>query len=349
MSSSAQPLRKAVRARFSNAAWVVAMLACGGGANALASDPTALPNPYHVVDNWAKLPDGRHWGQVATVDVDFHGNLWVFERCGSNTCLNRTEDPILEFSPAGALLKSFGSGMFLSPHGLTVDKDGNIWVTEAQEGPGVKGHQIFKFSPDGKLLMTLGKAGVPGDGPDTFNRPSDVAVGKHGDLFVADGHGDNSNARIVKLTKDGKFIKAWGKKGTGPGEFDLPHALAMDSKGRLFVADRDNSRIQIFDQDGKFLAEWRQFGRPSGLFIDQHDTLYVADSESNNIRNPGYKRGIYIGSASDGKVTAFIPNPEPDPDPDKTNSSAAEGVAADAAGNVYSAEVAGRALKKYSR
>jgi sugar lactone lactonase YvrE len=123
----------------------------------------------------------------------------------------------------------------------------------------------------------------------------------------------------------------------------------MDSKGRLFVADRNNSRIQIFDQDGKFLAEWRQFGRPSGLFIDQHDTLYVADSESNNIRNPGFKRGIYIGSAKDGKVTAFIPNPEPDPDPDKTNSSAAEGVAADAAGNVYAAEVAGRALKKYSR
>jgi len=338
-----------VQVRFARAGWIVALLACGVATSAPTTDVASLPNPYHVVDSWAKLPAGRAWGQVATVDVDPKGNIWVFERCGAGTCINRTEDPILEFSPDGTLIKSFGSGMFLSPHGLTVDPDGNIWVTEAQEGPGAKGHQIFKFSPDGKLLMTLGKAGVPGDGPDTFNRPSDVAVGKHGDLFIADGHGDNSNARIVKLTKDGKFIKAWGKKGTGPGEFDLPHALAMDSKGRLFVADRNNSRIQIFDQDGKFLAEWRQFGRPSGIFIDKHDILYVADSESNNIRNPGFKRGIYIGSAKDGKVTAFIPNPEPDPNPEKTSSSAAEGVAADADGNVYGAEVAGRALKKYSK
>jgi DNA-binding beta-propeller fold protein YncE len=339
-----------VRVRLVQAGCIAAMMiTCGASTYAQSGGNSSLPNPYHVVDNWAKLPPGRVWGQVATVDIDPKGNIWVFERCATGSCKGRTEDPILEFDPSGKLLKSFGSGMFSSPHGLTVDNDGNIWVTDAEDGPGPIGHQAFKFTPDGKVLMTLGKKGVPGTTQDTFNRPSDVAIGKNGDLFVADGHGDNSNARIVKFTKDGKFIKAWGTKGSGPGQFDLPHALAMDSKGRLFVADRNNSRIQIFDQNGKFLAEWRQFGRPSGIYIDKHDNIYVADSESNTPRNPGFKRGIYIGSAKDGKVTAFIPNPEPDPDPDHTNSSAAEGVAADASGNVYGAEVQGRAIKKYSK
>src|SRR5207244_1325102 len=148
-------------------------------------------------------------------------------------------------------------------------------------------------------------------------------------VFVADGHGGNSNARIVKFSKDGKYIKTWGKKGSGPGEFDTPHSLAMDSSGRLFVADRGNSRIQLFDQDGMFLADWKQFGRPSGGYIDKHDTLYAADTQSNETTNPGYKRGIRIGSAKDGKVMAMIS----DPDPDGTG----EGVAADASGNIYGA------------
>src|SRR5262249_48665430 len=151
----------------------------------------------------------------------------------------------------------FGSGMLAYPHGLYADKQGNIWVTDG-DGKDGKGHQVFKLNADGKVLMTLGKAGVAGDGPDTFNRPTDVIVAPNGDIFVSDGHGGDSNARIVKFTKDGKFIKAWGKKGSGPGEFTLPHSLAFDSKGRLFVADRENSRIQIFDQDGKFITEWKQ-------------------------------------------------------------------------------------------
>jgi DNA-binding beta-propeller fold protein YncE len=169
---------------------------------------------------------------------------------------------------------------------------------------------VFKFNPDGKVLMALGKAGITGDGPDTFNSPSDVLVAPNGDIFVADGHGGDTNARIVKFDKDGKFIKSWGKKGAGPSEFNVPHTLAMDSSGRLFVGDRANSRIQIFDQDGKFLAEWKQFGRPSGVFIDKGDMIYVADSESNNTQNPGFKRGLRIGSAKDGKVTTLIPDPQ---------------------------------------
>jgi DNA-binding beta-propeller fold protein YncE len=171
----------------------------------------------------------------------------------------------------------------------------------------------------------------------------EVRTRANGELYVPEGPGPNPNARIVKLSKDGRFIKEWGKKGSAAGELDGAHGIAMDSRGRLLVADRTNNRIQIFDQDGKFLAEWKQFGRPSGLFIDKNDTLYVTDSESTDQpgygHNPGWKRGIRIGSARDGSVTAFIPDPKP-----VGLTSGAEGVAADAQGRVYAAEVASRRL-----
>ncbi len=306
----------------------------------------AQPNPYRTIEHWGALPEGRNWGSTSAVDVDRQGHIWVAERCGGNTCANSNQAPILEFDDSGKLIRSFGAGLLVQPHGIFVDADSNVWITDGQ-GSGGKGHQVIKFSPDGKVLMTLGQTGVAGDGPDTFNQPSDVLVAPNGDIFVADGHGGNTNARIVKFSKDGKFIKAWGKKGSGPGEFDTPHALAMDSQGRLFVGDRGNSRIQIFDQDGKFLEEWKQFSRPSGLFIDKNDVLYVADSESSTARHPGWTRGIRVGSAKDGTVTALIP--DPDPDPNKQATSAAEGVAADAAGNIYGAEVGPKMMKKYVR
>ena len=175
----------------------------------------AQDNPYRVVEDWAKLPEGRTWGSTAAVDVDANDHIWVAERCGANSCADSSLAPILEFDPSGQLLRSFGVGLFVFPHGIGVDKEGNVWVTDGQGKDG-KGHQVFKFSPDGRILMTLGKAGVTGDGPDTFNQPSDVAVAPNGDIFVADGHGRDSNARIVKFSKDGRFIKAWGKKGKPP-------------------------------------------------------------------------------------------------------------------------------------
>jgi sugar lactone lactonase YvrE len=323
---------------------VMATFAARAYAQAEPQPNNSLPSPYRTIENWAKLPEGRTWGSTAGIAVDGNGNIWVAERCGANTCAGSTLAPILEFDPSGKLLTSFGAGMFVFPHGITVDKDRNVWVTDGQGADG-KGHQVFKFSPKGQVLLRLGKAGVPGDGKDTFNQPSAVAIAPNGDIFVADGHGGNSNARIVKFAKDGRFLMTWGKKGSAPGEFDVPHGLAFDSKGRLFVADRGNNRIQIFDQDGKFIDQWKQFSRPSGVFIGKNDVLYVADSESGSVarERTAWKRGIRIGSAKDGSVTALIP----DPAENVTGTSAAEGVAADAKGVIYGAEVGPKDVKKY--
>src|SRR6266851_5329151 len=258
-----------------------------------------LPNPYRPGVSWGQLPDARKWGSTAGIAIGLDGNIWAIDRCGvsgsqGTNCADSPLDPILEFDPSGKFLKGFGHGMFVSPHKITVDKDGNLWVADngLKEG---RGQQVFKFN------------------------------------------------------KNGKFIKAWGKKGTGSGEFDCPHTLAFDSKGRLFVGDRQNNRIQIFDQDGRFIAEWKQFGRPSGIFIDKNDVLYVADSESRGGEegygyNPGCRRGIRIGSAKDGAVKYFVP----DAAPPSTDSTASEGVAADAAGNIYGAEFT-MDVKKYAK
>ena len=301
---------------------------------------------YQTVENFFKLPEGRKLGSTASIAIDRDGtSIWAFERCGGQYCAGSPVAPVLKFDASGKLVKSFGAGMFVRPHGIHVDREGNVWVTDG-EGPdgkdpnkNGKGHQVFKFSPDGQVLMTLGKAGIAGDGPDTFNQPSAVVIAPNGDIFVGDGHGGNSNARIVKFSKDGKFIKAWGKKGTGPGEFDTPHTLALDSRGRLFVGDRGNSRIQIFDQNGKFLEEWKQFGRPSGLFIDKKDVLYVTDHQSDEKTNPGVRKGMSIGSAKDGKVSVFILDTDANP--------SQEGITADAKGNIYGSLTGGMALKKY--
>jgi DNA-binding beta-propeller fold protein YncE len=286
----------------------VAAAIVGAGGRAQAQDPNSAPNPYKMEENWAKLPEGRKMGAPIGVEVDRDGkSVWVFDRCGANDCGKSTVAPIMKFDPSGKFVTSFGAGLFNFPHGLGVDRDGNVYATD-ERGKNGKGAVLVKFAPDGKVLMTIGKPGMPGDGEDTLDGPSDVVVAPNGDIYVADGHGGNTNDRIVKFSKDGKFIKAWGKHGKAQGEFDTPHGMALDSAGRLYVADRVNSRIQIFDADGKFVAEWKQFGRPSSVAIDKNDVLYAADSQSDPQRNAGFKQGIRIGSIKDGKVTAFIPD-----------------------------------------
>lgn len=307
-----------------------------------------LPQPYKTTRDWGQLPSGVVWAAVTAIEPSPDGSIYVIHRCFENSCAGRSEAPILKYDANGKLLATWGQGMFIFPHGATVDREGNLWVTDAR-GENGKGHQVFKFNPQGKVLMTLGKAGVSGSGPDLFDQPTDVLVGPSGDIFVTDSHRNGKNNRVVKFTKDGTFIKEWGKKGSGPGEISEPHTIAMDSRGRLFVGDRENNRIQIFDQDGRYLAEWRQFGRPSGIAITSDDTIYVTDSESGPDTGahelPGIKKGIRIGSAKDGSVTAFIEDMEST----AADHSGAEGVGVDAKGNVYGGVVRRKMLERHVR
>ena len=300
--------------------------------------------PWRAIHNWAQMPDGRTWGSTSTLDVDRAGNVWVFERCGENACAESTLPPVIQFDPNGKFVRAFGQNLFVFPHGIHSDRDGNIWVADAA-GKGNKGHTVVKFNRDGKVLLTLGKPGVAGDALDTFNRPSAVITARNGDIYVSDGHGGESNARVMKFAKDGKLIKTWGKKGSGPGEFGELHGIALDSAGRVFVADRGNNRIQIFDADGNYITEWKQFGRPSGVYIDANDMLYVTDHGSGAKNNPGFRRGIRIGSVKDGVVKTHIPAVGPTPDQENMG----EGVAADGKGAIYAAEVAKKSVTKYVR
>jgi DNA-binding beta-propeller fold protein YncE len=318
-----------------------------------------LSNPYRQVETWATLPDGRTMGAVGQVTIDPDGeHIWAVIRCDAtapdrfgNECLDSDLDSVIKFNQDGEVVESFGGGLFIWPHGIDVDKDGNVWVTDAvAEGrtpEGTRGHQVIKFSPTGEVLMTLGTPGKAGLGNNSFNAPAAVVVADNGNIFVADGHGNTTNNRVVKFAPDGTFIKAWGKTGYGPGEFRTLHAIAMDNDGRIYVGDRSNNRVQIFDQEGEFVAQWTQFGRPSGIFFDDNGRIFVADSESDDVQNPGWEMGIRIGEVATGWVTEFILYPWGDPR--STIGNGAEFVAVDRHGNIYGGEPAPRRLQKYIR
>ena len=310
---------------------------------------------YRAMDGWAQLPEGREWGAVTGVFPDPDGrHMWVLDRCGANSCLGSDLDPVFKFDLDGSLVASFGAGLFAWPHGFYVDDAGNVWVTDGPTGARAeagaaerKGQQVFKLSAEGRVLMTLGIAGVWGDAEDQdrFNGPSDVLVAPTGEIYVLDGHGEGGNNRIVQFASDGHFVRSWGTGGPGPaaGELSDAHAIAMDSQGRIFVGDRRNIRIQIFDREGNFLEQWTHFGPPSNIYIDRNDVMYVTDTQTGALpawyaerRPEGWVRGIRIADATTGRVTAFIP-------------SEAEFVAADRAGNVYGAHVPGETLVKYER
>jgi DNA-binding beta-propeller fold protein YncE len=317
-----------------------------------------LPNPYRLVDGWAKLPGGREIGAVGAVTVDSTGEfIWALIRCDAGgedfgwECLNSELDVVYKFNQEGNVVESFGGGMFIWPHGLDVDNDGNVWVTDAARAdripPGERGHRVVKFSPTGEVLMILGTSGQPGSDNTHFNSPSDVAVADNGDIFIADGHNEDGNNRVMKFAPDGTLLKAWGSTGYAPGEFRALHAIAIDNTGRVFVGDRANNRIQIFDQDGTFKAMWTQFGRPSGIFFDNSGRILVADSESDDVQNPGWEMGIRIGDAASGWVTEFIQYQWGDPR--EVAGTGAEFVAVDRYGNIYGGEPVPRKLQKYVR
>lgn len=318
-----------------------------------------LPNPYETVRSWGTLPDGRKWGSVSAVNADADGkHIWAGDRCGANTCAGSTVDPIVKLDPDGKVVQSFGAGMLIWPHGMDVDRQGNVWVADGRSAtpdelkkfPNAagKGHAVIKFSPQGKVLLTLGTPGTAGDPPTHFYEPNDVLVAPDGSVFVAEGHtaqfldqpGPTAISRISKFSADGKFIKSWGSWGYEAGQFRAPHSLAMDSRGRLFVADRGNRRIQIFDQDGKHLDTWYQFSRISGLVIDAKDVLYAIDSESDDNYNPGWRKGLRVGNARTGEVMYFVPeHVSKQPSGMGGYGSMGEGVAVDAQGNVIGGEV----------
>lgn len=318
-----------------------------------------LPNPYETVRDFGPLPNGRKWGSVSAVDIDPDGkSLWAADRCGTNSCAGSNLDPIIKLDGNGKILKMFGAGQILWPHGMDVDSQGNVWVVDARTPTADelkqfptwanKGNTVTKFSPDGKVLLVLGSGGKTGAPPEAFTEPNDVVVGPDGSIYVSESHSaqfideptPEAVGRISKFAPDGKFIKSFGSYGYGPSQFRGPHSLAFDSQKRLFVADRGNRRIQIFDQDGKLLDTWYQFSRISGIHIDANDTLYAIDSESDDNFNPGWRKGLRVGSAKTGEVWYFVPEHV-----SKRASgmggvgSMGEGVTADAQGNVYAGEV----------
>jgi streptogramin lyase len=269
---------------------------------------------YELVEHWAQLPAGTEWGVMSAVGVDSKDSVYAFQR-------DEPSAKIIVFDRDGKNLRTWGESEFEYPHGLRLSRDGSIWVTDR------KMQQALKFDASGRLLLSIGKKDVGGDNnsTDSFNGVSDVAVAENGDIFVADGEGGNS--RVVKFSKEGKFIKFWGTKGVGKGEFNTPHSIAIDSKGRVWVGDRGNKRLQLFDQDGKFLDQMTQFGTPASIFITQGDVIYVAD--------PAPENQIVIGT-TDGKVLDRI-----------VGLDSAHGVAVDSRGAVYVAESAGKAVLKY--
>ncbi len=330
----------------------LALVGCGAEEEAAReAAATRLPDSYMTHRPWGVLPAGREWGRVSGVAIDPNGrDVWAFERCGGDNCVASDDPTVLHFDGGGSLLASFGADMFVRPHGMYVDREGNVWVTDGRPARETelaahadavrKGNQVVKFGRDGQVLLVIGTPGATGEPPAALDEPNDVIVAPNGEILVAEGHSSASApGRISRFAPDGTYLGGFGEFGEGPGQFRVPHALAFDSQGRLFVADRGNSRIQVFDSSYQFVAEMRQFGRPNDVFIDANDMMYVLDSESGDERNPGMRRGVYIGSARDGSVLTFI---EPHPSTREGEAelgTMGEGVAVDALGNIFVGEV----------
>lgn len=357
--------------KLSLAAWALAHLSLSALAQPGAITPpdhaeqppiNNLPNPYETQRDFGTLPDNRRWGSVSAVNVDIDGvHIWAGDRCGVNSCALFPEiDPIVKLDPEGNVVSSLGAGQIIWPHGIDVDADGNIWIADArlansaetEANPAAKDHgsAVLKFSPEGELLLVIGTPGEMGDPPTHLTEPNDVLVAPNGRIFIGETHsaqfqsspGPESKSRITIWEPDGTFVGHFGEWGQDDGQFRAPHSLAMDSQGRLFVADRGNNRIQIFTQDGEHVDTWYQFSRNSGIFIDRNtDWLYAIDSESDPNYNPGgWRKGLRVGSAETGEVFYFVPEHMSERNSGMGGiGSMGEGVTVDLAGNVYAGEV----------
>ena len=273
--------RPQVLSRCAGVVWSVTALACSPHRAAVPSaepEAAARSPAYRVVHGWPQLPPGELLGQVSGVGVDSRGTVIVFRRARRTWPLDDVlstdsigAPTILLFDAAsGRQVGAWGAGRFAMPHGLAVDQEDNVWVTD------VALHQVFKFTRDGVPLLALGERGVPGDDSLHFNRPTDVAVAPDGSFYVSDGY---RNSRVVRFSRDGRYLFSWGRKGSGPGEFQVPHGIARDGAGHVYVADRSNARIQVFDSAGRFLAEWKgpELGTPWAVRVGPAGEMYVVD------------------------------------------------------------------------
>jgi peptidylamidoglycolate lyase len=268
------------------------------------ASPPASGEAYHLVPNWPQLPDDLVLGQVAGIDLDSNGNVFVFHRAeriwnGEEIKLEIIASPtvLVLDSESGKVLNQWGAEMFVMPHGLTIDHEDNVWLTD------VGLHQVFKFSARGNLLMTLGERGVPGEDAAHFNMPTDVAIAPDGSFYVSDGY---VNSRVTRFSSDGRFVTSWGNKGTDSGEFDVPHSIALDSQGLVYVADRGNARIQIFDTRGQFIKEWKgsSLGRPWAVRINENGEIFVVDGGDQNEFWPDRARILKLDSDGN-KLASF--------------------------------------------
>ncbi|WP_074304786.1 peptidyl-alpha-hydroxyglycine alpha-amidating lyase family protein [Singulisphaera sp. GP187] len=271
---------------------------------------------YRPVPDWPETPSSIQFGAVSALATDSTDRIFVF---------HRGEHPIVVFDRDGKFVRSWGDGLVKKAHGLRIDHNDNIWITDIGD------HLVRKFAHDGTLLMTLGTKGKPGDGPDQFNQPTDVAVTPSGAFFVTDGYG---NARVLAFSPEGRYLKEWGKRGTGDGEFHLPHAICLDRRGRIYVGDRENDRVQIFNPEGKFLASWTAGGAPFGLGLAVDGRLFVADGRANRVTvlDPDGKALTHWGQKGTDPGQFLMPH----------------AACLDAQGDVYVAEINGKRVQKFT-
>lgn len=274
------------------------------------------PMAYAVDESWPVLPPGWNFGETPGVATDPRGHVYV---------LHRGPNPILEFAPEGRLVRSWGEGLFIRTHAIRIDPEGNIWTVDNDT------HQVLKMDPSGRVRMVIGRRGMSGENEELFNRPTDIAFAANGDFYVSDGYG---NSRIVKFSKEGRYLTAWGKKGKGDGEFDLPHSVAVDKQGRVLVADRENYRLQIFDANGKFLEKWTHVGSPWGLELLPDGTLFIADGHNSRILKTDLTGKVLGAFGENGRLPGEL--------------NFAHHIAVDGQGNIYVSEIKNQRVSKFT-